>query len=180
MLDNTMQLNYTLKSVIRLFGDANMPSRASISYIDHSRERSSVSVEGIDITAANFDAQDAMVTALENAIAAVTLGNRVQTLHGNLDLGTKDPPADPEAGREEKWLVSYIDDTNPTRVLTCELPCPDITDSTLRAANSDDWDPDDAGGKWAAFVTAFENFVRAPFTGSAVTVQKVTRVGRRL
>ena len=154
-----------------------MPARTTITYQDHSREKATVSVEGIDLTAANFDAQAAAVNALANAIQGITLGAEVQLVMGNVGAGTLVPPTNPAAQRENKWLVSYVDSGNPTRTLNSEVPCADITDEDLRLPNSDEADLDHAD--MAAFVAAFEAYVRAPFTGNAVEVQKIIYVGRR-
>jgi hypothetical protein len=155
-----------------------MPSRATISYRDYDGERSSVSFEAAVLSAANFDSQNTLVTALQTAITDVTLG-LIQSKNYGVVIDYANAPAnDSAAARESKWLVVYTDDTAPARKLQMEIPCADVNTDALRQPNSDlaDLEHED----WEAFVTAFEAVVLAPYTGGSVTVQEIRLVGRNL
>jgi hypothetical protein len=155
-----------------------MPSRANIGYRDFDGERSSVSFEAATLSAANFDAQSGLVTDLQNAINAVTLGLIQTKTYGVVVDYANAPATDSAAARERKWLVTYTDDLNPSRKLQTELPCADVNTDALRNPNSDIADLTHAD--WVTFVAAFEAVVLAPYTGGTVTVQEIRMVGRNL
>lgn len=155
--------------------------RMSYSQSDFSGEKTVMSVEIPAFDAATFDAKNTLVVNLAGAITGVCIGEKVKheisldTLNGSATGNASDS----EAQRELKWLVQYHDAGIPTRKLTTELGCPDVIDDTLLIAGTDLADLADTGGKWAAFITAFEALVLAPYTGNAVVVDRITLVGRR-
>jgi hypothetical protein len=154
-----------------------MPQFLSVTYNDYSNEKSNVRFQGVDLTAANFDAQVALRNTLLNAIGDITLGVEVKDSIGQETPGSLVPPTDGNAQREKKWLVSYVDDGNPTRSLSIELPCADTSDETYFQGNTDFVDLTNAD--MAAFVAAFEAYMTAPYTGGSVTVIGMRFVGRR-
>jgi len=155
-----------------------MPAVNTFTYKDYSSESSVVSVESTALTAANFDAQETLRAALETAMETILIGVLQKTSKGNRTDESADLPASSAAQRENKFLVSYHDDTFPTRKLSIELPCPDVENEDYFLGNTDLIDLEDTD--IAAFVTAFEAFVLAPWTGNAVSVDKITLVGRKL
>jgi len=155
-----------------------MPAVNTFTYKDYSNESSVISVESTALTAANFDAQETLRAALQTAMEVILIGVLQKTSKGNRVDVSADLPASSAAQRENKWLVSYHDDTFPTRKLSIELPTPDVENEDYVLGNTDLIDLTDTDV--AAFVTAFEAFVLAPWTGNAVTVDKITLVGRKL
>lgn len=154
-----------------------MPQTLSVTYLDFSNEKSNVRFQGIDLTAANFDAQVTLRNNLLNAIGDICLGVEYKDVLGQETGGSATPPTDGNAQREKKWLCVYTDNGNPTRKLSIELPCADTSDETYFQGNSDAVDLTNVD--MAAFKTAFEAYHRAPFTGNAVTLQEMYFVGRR-
>jgi len=155
-----------------------MPGVYSHTYKDYSGESSTVRVEGVPLTAANFDAQVTATNDLANSIAAVTLGQSNRLSLGTQTNVSSAASANPVASREGKWLVTFTDDTDPTRKLSSEIPCADITDALLRIPNTDIADLTEA--RWLNFVADFEAYTRAPTTGGTVSVQSIIFVGRNL
>src|SRR5512147_1658351 len=91
-----------------------MASELRLTYYDYGtpQEGSHVKVRGDDLTAANFDAQIAMMNTLATAIDGITLGVRTKTEKMATVVNVSPTqPEDPFAQRETKWLVRYRDDT---------------------------------------------------------------------
>lgn len=152
-------------------------TRMTYTQTDYSGEKTVSTFQVADIDAANFDTNIALIVALESAIGGVTIGSKYRR-----DVILESPgltafPADTEAQRELKWLVTYHDNGNVQRKLNVELGCADVIDSTLLIDNTDMADLDNAD--WIAFVNAFEAAVKAPWSGNAVTVERIVLVGRR-
>jgi len=152
-------------------------SRMTFTQNDFSGEKTVTTVAIGDIDAANFDTEVAKVVALETAIGDITIGAKYRREITLESPGLTAFPSDSEAQRELKWLVSYHDNGNVQRKLNTEIGCADVIDGTLLIENSDLADLTHAD--WIAFVTAFENAVKAPWSGNAVTVERITLVGRR-
>lgn len=147
----------------------------SISYRDYDGEVSNVRFPTATLTAANFDAQGTLQTALRNAIAAITLGEEAKYVASNELIVSLDAASSEAAQRELKWLVSYHT-TSDNRRYTLEIPC----------ADTGSLDPNDRAhaeigdaGVVDAFVTAFEGIVRVDGT-KVVVVDEITLVGRRV
>lgn len=141
------------------------------SMADYDGQRRQFSFDTAVITAANHDAQKTLHDALVAAIADVTLG----TLDFEEFVADREqirPLVNPAAAAAQvniEWVITYVDDVNSSEY-NVRVPTADITDTTLFAAGSNEWDPTDA--KWVQFVTDFEAFVLSP-DGNAVSVQKV-------
>ena len=153
-----------------------MATKITYAYIDHSNERSSWSIEGVDLSSANYDAQKTLWEQLRTAAAALLSGTLNKTTISTIDDGSSAVPADSAAQRELKLRVTYADNVNGRKFHTA-MPCPDLS-HVLNVASTDIWDH--TSGDGAAFATAFEAYVRAPGTGNAVTVTQLKTVGRRV
>jgi len=91
-------------------------------------------------------------------------------------LDTPALPTSPYAQRELKWLVTYSGNTSGKK-FTIEIACPDVTDNVVPNTDLADL----ASTDWAAFVTAFEAYVKSPDNGTeAVTVLSARVVGRNI
>ena len=152
--------------------------RMTYTQADYAGEKTVMAVNVPVISAANFDAQETLHAALETAISAVVLGAKVHRQKIIDDLGAGGFASDTEAQREIKWLVSYHDDSFPTRKLTVEIGCADLIDADLLVVNTDIANLTDAD--WVAFIAAFEALVIAPYTGNAVTIDKIVLVNRNI
>lgn len=152
-------------------------ARGTFTWLDHSNEKSTVSLEGDVLTAGDFAIQTTQWSDLRAAIGGVVLGTPVKSDVGNVTKFALVTPVSGAAQRENKWMVSYEDNTAPGRILQCELPTADL-DATLFKPDTDLADLTDA--RWLALITAFEAVVRAPYTGGNVTVKRIQFVGRRI
>lgn len=127
---------------------------------------SSVKVFSPALTTGNIVAQEALRAAFESAVDAVSIGNSgSQTFVATETAVAKNPSTDPLAQRENKWLVSAVDDTTLLPV-TFTIPCADLsllgTDGETMAA----------GATLTALVSAVEAFVLSN-AGNSVTVTSV-------
>jgi hypothetical protein len=142
-------------------------------------EASHCTFPGLSLTAANFDAQATLMSALRTAVQGIILGNIAKEERVAV-ITEPDASAVEEkhAQRENKWLCRYqVDTTNERRVLS--IPTADLD---ALGANSEDLDLAD-GDVGEAFKTAFEAYVRIyDDVGGAhtVTLLSATFVGRNL
>jgi len=153
-----------------------MPSELNFRIRDREGQYSSFGLEGAALTAANFDAQNTLMTSLRTAMIAIILGN----VAGDTRISARSTPNDTTptsayARREEKWLVHYSEVSTPFTKHVVEIPAPD---AALLAADTKDLDLTD-GGVIEDFVTAFEAYVLVDGT-KTVTVQRIELVGRNL
>jgi len=143
---------------------------------DYSNEKSSTVLNTTVLTAGNFAAQQTLAAALAAAIEDLSIGELTKQSMSLVILDTPAIPTSPYAQRELKWLVSYVGDSS-GKIFQIEIAAPDITDNVV--GNSDIADL--ASTDWAAFVTAFESYVRSPDNGTeTVTVIKAQVVGRNI
>jgi len=153
-----------------------MSARFTLSIRDYSGEMSTISLPGVDLTSANFDAQDGLWDTLQSAIDGVVVGmiaNRkllAQDLIVSADL-----PTSAFAQRELKWLVRYTGNTL-AKKYTAEIPTPD---AALLLAGTDNMNLGVGAG--ATFVTAFEAYAKSPDdVAETVTVIDARVVGRNI
>lgn len=149
-------------------------SRLSLTLLDHGGEQSNVSFQGASIGAANFDAQVALHEALVLAVQDITTMNVTKRMNiASEAILTSSRPADPYAQREIKWLVRYHDNVTGDR-LTVTIPGADLS---LLDVNTERMDP--ANAAYTAFVTAFQDYVKAgEVVDNAVVVDEIIFVGR--
>jgi len=150
-----------------------MASRFTLSIRDYSNEMSTFSVPGLDLTAANFDAQDGLWDTLQSAIDGVIVGviGQRKLLAQDIEVSV-DLPTNAFAQRELKWLVRWSG--NNSGLHTSELPTPD---ASLTLAGTDNMNIGSGAG--LTFANAFEAVVRGP-GDTSVEVQSVILVGRTL
>jgi hypothetical protein len=141
--------------------------------VDHDGETSTVGVTIVDLTAGNIAATLALIATLEAAIDAVIIGTprSEQVIAVTTDIAGV-LPADGFAQRETKWLVSGVDSAGITATL--EIPTAD-----LAALGAGTGELDISAGVGLALANAL-NAVWLSRAGNAVTVSKVTHVGRNI
>lgn len=153
-----------------------MATRNLFQITDYSNEKSTLQVTSVTANAGNLAAQQTLAAALAGAIEDLTIGELTKQAMNLVILDTPAIPTSPYAQREMKWLVSYQGDTL-GKIFTSEIACPDITDNV--AVNTDIANLESTD--WAAFVTAFEAFVRSPDDATeTVTVIAAKLVGRNI
>jgi len=145
-----------------------------LTFQDYSKEMSTMKVNTAPISAVNLVAETALALAFRTAIAGITSGSiRSERLLAYDNLLAGEPPADVEAQREKKWLVTY-EDTTSHKLYKQEIPTADLA---LLGTNTDEINYSDA--LVTAFIEAFELFVQSP-TGGASNVLTIKFVGRNL
>jgi hypothetical protein len=151
-----------------------MSSRLNLTYHDYDDEVAQTSFRGVELTAANFDAQDALMNAVRDAVEAVSLGklNKVGKIAS--EASPYSGPADSaQAQREMKWLVRMYDAVTGATV-NVQIPCPDFS---LLEENSNRMDP--TSDEYIALVAAIEDF-HLSVAENAVEVIDVILIGRNL
>lgn len=149
----------------------------TVTLVDYSNEKSTVSVYNGSITALTIAAFLTQVGALRTAIEGITKGVVVGTSWvGDKDTLAATPPTDVFAQRELKWLVRY-ENVVSHNIYTMEIPTADPTDRLQAASDKADLTDTEIG----AFVTAFEAIGRSPENDvDGVSVLDITLVGRNL
>jgi len=143
---------------------------------DYSNEKSSTVLNTTVLTAGNFAAQQTLAAALAAAIEDLSIGELTKQINSVPVVDTPAIPTSPYAQRELKWLVQYQGDTS-GKLFSSEIACPDITDNVVINTDVADLSSTD----WAAFVTAFEAYVKSPDdVAETVTVIGARLVGRNI
>jgi len=151
-----------------------MAGRYNLSFIDYGDERSSMGIWIPTLTNANTDATLALLDTLKTATDAMTLGNAAgDQVTGRVQEFSGAPAGSVNAQRENKWLVSFTDDTTGSTGTTT-IPTAMLT---LLATNSDKIDM--ANATVIAWIAAFEAVARSK-AGNEVTVNGIKFVGRNL
>lgn len=149
----------------------------TITLIDYSQEKSTVSVYNGSVTAVTIAAYLTQLGNLRTAVEGITKGVVVGTSWvGDKDVLASAAPTDVFAQRELKWLVRYENAVS-HNIYTMEIPTADPTDRLLPASDKADLTDTEI----AAFVTAFEAIGRSPENDiDGVNVLDITLVGRNL
>lgn len=146
----------------------------NLSFIDHDSESSGFGIHTVNLTAGNFAATTALMTALRTAVEAVVMGTlRSETIVAVTDEIPGVAPASAWAQRETKWLVSGVDGAGFTS--TIEIPTADLT---LLAGGTGTLDI--TAGAGLALADALNDVWMSPRSSSAVTVQRIIHVGRNI
>lgn len=129
----------------------------TITINDYSNEKSGFGFSSSELTAGNIVAQLAAAATLVAATEDLTIGAVVKQQIAQVPLDSPATPTSPYAQREMKWLVTYQAVTS-GKLHTLEIAAPDITDNVAPNTDIADLSSDD----WAAWVTAFVAFAKAP------------------
>jgi len=178
LAESSISENVVVVQQIELFsiGEGQVATVNTFQITDYSNEKSSFGVTSITATAGNLAAQQTLAADLAAAVVDLTIGEVTKQQMALVILDTPAIPTSPYAQRELKWLVQYIGDAS-GKIFSTEIAAPNITDNV--AANTDIADL--TSTDWAAFVTAFEAFVRSPDNGTeTVTVLGARVVGRNI
>jgi len=148
---------------------------------DVSHESSAVEVYNGAVTAVSIGGFLTNLTALQNAIAGLTIGTiRQQSWIGDLTTVSNAWPTDPAAHRENKLLIDYQDDVT-QEPFTLTIPTIDFTKLVFVPMGGDAvfYEGALASAELVAFVTAFEDIGRSPRNDqNTVTVIGARYVGR--
>jgi len=147
-------------------------------YLDNSGEKSNVRLYNGPITNLTIAGYVTAWGAVEAALANITLGTLHQRIvNASQTVIAQALPADTDAQRERKWVVTYQGDTS-MKLFRFEIPTADLSGTHL-LPNQDVADLEDAD--IAAFVTAFEDIARSPDSeNETVTVLSIRHAGRNV
>lgn len=144
---------------------------------DFAGQTSNFDVNIVDLDAANYAAQDALIDALVSAMADITAGNiNTKTIQSEIEEIATGKSSNPIARRELKWLIRYAD-TVTGEIETREIPTPQVDDSDLFESDGETINLLDA--EWVSFESAFEAVAKSN-AGNAVTFLGGKLVGRNL
>lgn len=135
-------------------------------------ESTTFRVPTIDVTAANFDAQWALVQSLRTQVSLLTLGNIKKYTFTAREVEPTPTTPTSLAQRENKWLIRYRDEVA-NKNYRAELGTADLSLLTV----DDFLDILTPASPGADFVAAFQDLVRSD-DGNAVVVQSIQFVGR--
>lgn len=146
-----------------------MAGRVHIKLLDYDGDVQSISFEGINATAGNFDAQATERAAVISAIQGITLGNTLETGFSQATQFVVSNPTDPFAQVNIQWIVEYVDNTlggvYTTRIGTADLALADTIYNGAPALNVA------SGGAGNALAVALEAYGRR--AGNDITVQAI-------
>jgi hypothetical protein len=135
---------------------------------------SSVTVHSANLTAGNIAAQEGLRAAFEAAVDGLTLGNPgSEQWTATATAVAKNPAAAEEAQRENKWLVSFVDDVTGLGG-SYTVPCADLS-----LLGGDGQYMDTASAEYIALVAASDAFVLSN-AGNATSVTSVKFSARTL
>jgi len=139
-------------------------------------EKGSWKLNVVTLTAANLVAQQALHTALFDAIDDISIGANARKSTVLSEASVAGAHAtDPLSQRENKFLIRYRGDAN-FKPYTCSIPCADLT---LLAGTDSEFLATD-GAEYLALKAAFEAVVRSPDDASeTVTMGSVQFIGAR-
>lgn len=93
----------------------------TFSFEDYDGEDSNVKINTVEITAANLDAQQTLLTTLRTAMNAILLGTVNKSVVSDIGWDTYTQTTDPFGQREIRWTI-VSEDINGNRFRSNELP----------------------------------------------------------
>lgn len=153
--------------------------QTTFSFSDYDGEKSSVTVNTVEITAANLDAQATLASNLRLAINDIILGGVGKVVISDTIWDTAVPSTDPFSQREIKWVI-IAEDTAGNRFRSNELPMANLdllAGGNKYVVKNGFIATPDTGGEIAAFVAAYEAFAVSN-AGLALTIVDMYQAGR--
>lgn len=151
-----------------------MTSTVTLKGLDYGKEATRLGFNITQMTAANFDAQLALVVTLQGAIENVALGLFTGKTVSAQDIPVGPKSTDTAGQREIKWRVKYLDATDPIGNGSFEIG---MADTQFLVAGEGKMDI--SAGAGAALVTAVEAALVSRLD-NAITVDEVVLVGRNI
>lgn len=147
----------------------------TLSFVDFSNEKSTMQFYFGPVTALTIADFLADFGDLRAATEAITLGALIgDSWVGDATKYNNAPPADVNAQRERKFLVSYQGNTTFSKY-KMEIPTADLANRLIASTDLVDLTQTEV----ATWVTAFEDLCKTP-EGEDVTVLEIRAVGRNL
>lgn len=154
--------------------------QSTFSFRDRTGETGTHTVSATPLTAANFDAQNTAEGEYYDALNQIALGVLTKEQLSIVIINSNALPASNAAQRENKLLVRYRDNVT-EQEYTTTIPTIDTSLLTFLPGGGDAVAftlSNGAGSAITNFVTAFQDYVKAPDTGNAVTITGMRFVGR--
>lgn len=153
-----------------------MPAIADYPFVrtqlmDHSQEKSSVTVNVGPITALTIAGLLSQITAFNAALDDITLGTIVQEAFGVVDQVSNTVPTDKTAQVETRVLVGYVDAVTGAKE-SFIIPTADYAVFNYAPAPAADFIliGDGASAETTAFISAVQAMAKFPGTNNAITV----------
>jgi len=152
---------------------------ASYSWKDYDGEPATMSINVVEITAANLDAQQTLLTTLRTALNDITIGVVGKQITSDVGWDTTVLTTNPFGQRETKWVI-IVEDINGNRFKSNEVPTADLSlleDNDKYIIKNGAVSVSDPDGFVADFKAAYEA-VAVSNTGLALTIIDMYQVGR--
>lgn len=155
-------------------------SYAVMTFADFDGEESTAKFPGTPLTAANFDAEIALIATLRAGVNGIQRGKELKySVNALVSPQAAGRASDEEAQREEKCVVRYHDSVT-FKPGTLTIPCVDMTLQLTGHPGAFFIDGEgNEESEWTTFVAAFEAYVSGA-GGNAVVVDEIVHVGRNL
>jgi len=99
---------------------------STFSWSDYDREPAHMTVNTVEITAANLDAQQTLLTTLRTAMNDITIGVVSKQVVSDIGWDTLTPTTNQWGQREIKWVI-IVEDTAGNRYKANEIPTADLS-----------------------------------------------------
>jgi len=149
------------------------------SWSDYDGESATTTINTVEITAANLDAQQTLLTTLRTALNDITIGVVAKSVLSDIGWDTLAPTTNPFGQREIKWVI-IAEDTLGNRFKANEIPTADLsllTDNQKYIIKNGVVSVDDPDGFVADFKAAYEA-VAVSNVGNALVIHDMYQVGR--
>lgn len=149
-----------------------MPASSFVQkYVDRDGDTRQFSLPGVELTAANFDAQEALWQTLRGALNDMTLCANVKYSIGNETETGDVQPTNAAAQANIEWKVTYYYDSDPATKRSFRIPGADLalTNVLLPASNVADLGQTEV----AALAAAIEAVVREDSGTGSITVEQI-------
>jgi len=151
----------------------------TFSWSDYDGEPANMTINTVEITAANLDAQQTLLTTLRTALNDITIGVVNKSVVSDIGWDNNSPTTNPFGQREIKWVI-IAEDTAGNKFKSNELPMANLdllaNGSKYIVRNGFIATPD-TGGEIADFVAAYEA-VAVSNAGLALTIVDMYQAGR--
>lgn len=149
-----------------------MSARAAVKFEDFSNEKRGFSIPGVVVTAANHDAQLALVTDLLDAVRAVVYDSVIEySLIARQTEIADGPATDAEGQVEKSWLVKGHYGTDSSIKRSFRIYCANLDNAWMTAGTND---MDLASTEGAALKAAIEAYWKTDDGLNTMVVEKIT------
>jgi len=149
------------------------------SWSDYDSEPANMTINTVELTGANLDAQQTLLTTLRTALNDISIGVVSKSVASDIGWDTFVQTTNPFGQREIKWVI-IVEDINGNRFKSNEVPMADLDlleNNSKYIIKNGVVAVSDPDGFVAAFKNAYEA-VAVSNTGLALTIVDMYQVGR--